>query len=168
MNITIKRCLSTAAICALAFAAAACDRAEAPAESALETAAAISEADAAAIADATVATWTSMDTAKIKALYAPGVLAFDFSAPDLVTERARFDEIQDGFAAAKFDAAEELSRNIQILDAGNFVMNGAWNITSSATPANNASVRCTDVFHKDDGGKWLIVSEHCSPVPSAA
>jgi len=108
-----------------------------------------------------------MDAAKIKALYAPGVVAFDFSAPDLVTERAKFDEIQDGFAAAKFDAAEQVSRNVQILDADTFVMNGTWNITSSATPANNSSVRCTDVFEKGEDGKWLIASEHCSPVPAA-
>lgn len=163
MNRTTKRGLAVATVSALALATLACNQVEAP-----EAAAPISEADAAAVADATVAAWTSMDAAKIKAIYGPGVVAFDFAAPDLIVDRARFDEVQDGFAAAKFDAANQLSRNIQILDADTFVMNGAWDITSSSTPANNASVRCTEVFQKDDAGAWLIVSEHCSPVPEAA
>ena len=38
---------------------------------------------------------------------------------------------------------------------------------SSTMPANNATVRCTDVFQKDASGNWTIVNEHCSPVPKA-
>jgi ketosteroid isomerase-like protein len=34
-------------------------------------------------------------------------------------------------------------------------------------PANNVTVRCTDVFQKDASGNWPIVNEHCSPVPKA-
>jgi ketosteroid isomerase-like protein len=160
---TAKHTMSLCAAVALAFAVSACNQAAEPA-----AAEPISDADAAGIADSTVETWMSMDAARIKALYAPTVVAFDFSAPDLVTDRTAFDEIQDGFAAAKFDAATQLSRDIKVLDADTIVMNGAWDISSSSIPENKASVRCTDVFEKDEAGNWLIVSEHCSPVPAEA
>jgi ketosteroid isomerase-like protein len=148
------------AAAAITLAAGACAAAPAPVKP--------SQAEVTKVANDTVSAWTSMDAAKIKGIYGPGVVAFDFAAAPLETDRATFDKAQDAFAAAKFDGAQQVSRNLQILDADTFVMSGTWNITSSSTPANNSTVRCTDVFQKDEAGKWPIVNEHCSPEPTAA
>ena len=111
--------------------------------------------------------WKSTDAAKIKALYAPSVEAYDFVAPGLAPDRAEFDKRQDAFAAAKLDGAKQVERKIQVLSPDVFVMSGTWDLSSSTMPANNATVRCTDVFQKDASGNWTIVNEHCSPVPKA-
>jgi len=146
---------------------AGCNKAATP-EAAPATQIAISEADAAKVADSTVDVWKSMDAAKIKALYAPTVEAYDYAAPTLAKDRAEFDERQDVFAAAKLDSAQQVERKIQILSPDVFVVSGTWNMTSSTTPANNGAVRCTDIFQRDASGNWPIVNEHCSLVPKPA
>ena len=80
------------------------------------------------MADATVEVWKSMDAAKIKALYAPSVEAYDFVAPGLSKDRAEFDKRQDAFAAAKLDGAKQVERKIQILSPDVFVMSGTWQL----------------------------------------
>ncbi len=151
------------AFSAIALAASACHKAA-------DTAAPppVSEADAAKIADATVAGWTSMDAAKIKALYGPSVVGFDYAIGPLSTDRVTWDRAQDIFAAAKIDGAVQVSRTIQILDSDVFVVSGVWDVTSSTMPASNGTVRCTDVYQKDANGHWPIVNEHCSAMPKAA
>ena len=128
----------------------------------------VSEAEATKLADAMVKTWESKDAAKIKALYAPTVVAFDYAYGPLEEDRATFDKAQDVFAAAQIDSEEQISRKIQLLDADTFVVSGVWNGTSKAKPENNGEVRCTDVFQKDADGTWIIVNEHCSQMPKAA
>jgi len=162
----MKSVTSISAIVLLAATTAACKQAESVKPATPQ--AGISDADAAKIADATVDVWKSMDAAKIKALYAPSVEAYDFAAPTLAKDRAEFDKRQDVFAAAKLDGATQVERKIQILSPDVFVMSGTWNMTSSSTPANNGGVRCTDVFQKDESGNWPIVNEHCSVVPKSA
>ena len=163
----MKSVISTTAIVFLATVTAACNKAESPkAETAAQ--AGISESDAAKVADATVETWKTMDAAKIKALYAPSVEAFDYVVPGLAKDRGEFDKRQDAYAAAKIDGAVQVERKIQIVSPDVFVMSGTWEMTSSSTPANNATVRCTDVFQKDEAGNWPIVNEHCSPPPKPA
>ncbi|MEO7551762.1 MAG: DUF4440 domain-containing protein [Croceibacterium sp.] len=148
-----------------ALAASACQPAVAPATPA---AAPISEADAAKIVDATVSTWGSMDAAKIKALYAPTVVGFDYSVPGLTTDRATWDKNQDAFAAAKFDKIEQKQVKIQVLDADTFVASGVFDGTSTAVPANKVTFQCTDAYEKDADGKWWIVTEQCAAPPKAA
>ena len=162
----MKSIVSLPVIVLLAVGAAACNKATAPAAATAQEG--LSEADAAKVADATVATWTSMDAGKIKALYAPSVEAYDYAAPTMSKDRAEFDKRQDVFASAKLDGAKQVERNIQILSPDVFVMTGTWDMTSSSTPANNGGVRCTDVFQKDKSGNWPIVNEHCSTVPKPA
>ena len=128
----------------------------------------VSEAEAAKLADAMVKTWESKDAAKIKALYAPSVVAFDYAIGPLEADRATFDKAQDAFAAAGIDSEEQIARNIQLLDADTFVVSGVWNGTSKANPKANGQVRCTDVFHKGADGAWIIVNEHCSQMPKTA
>ena len=114
------------AVATLLFAVAGCQKpAEAPA-----AAAAISEADANAQADSMVRTWESKDAAKIKALYAPDVVAFDYANGPLEADRATFDKAQDVFAAAAIDHENQVSRKIQILGADTFVM---WGTTVKVT-----------------------------------
>jgi hypothetical protein len=162
----MKSAVRLSAIVLLAAAGAACNKAQAPAAATAD--ATLSEADAAKVADAAVTTWTSMDAAKIKALYAPSVEAYDYAAPTLSKDRAEFDKRQDVFASAKLDGAKQVERKIQILSPTVFVMSGTWDMTSSSTPANNGAVRCSDVFEKDQSGNWPIVNEHCSLVPKSA
>jgi ketosteroid isomerase-like protein len=162
----MKRLVSTAAIALLTVAAAGCNKIEPSNPAAAQ--AAMSESDAAKIADATIQTWKSMDAARIKALYSPSVEAFDFAVPGLNKNRADFDKRQDAYVAAKLDGAKEIERNIQVLSPDVFVMSGTWDMTSTAMPANNGIVRCTDVFQKDQSGNWPIVNEHCSPAPKPA
>jgi ketosteroid isomerase-like protein len=153
--------LAIAAIAASCVLAAACAKEAEPA-------AAITEAEAAKLADAMVKGWESKDAATIKALYAPTVVAFDYAFGPIEADRATFDKAQDVFAAAQIDSEEQISRNIQILDADTFLVSGVWNGTSKAKPENNGQVRCTDVFQKDAAGDWSIVNEHCSMMPKAA
>ena len=152
---------AAAASCALLGA---CQKAEtAPA-----AVAAVTETAAVKLADAMVKTWESKDAAKIKALYAPTVVAFDYAYGPLEEDRATFDKAQDVFAAAQIDSEAQISRKIQLLDADTFVVSGVWNGTSKTKPASNGMVRCTDVFQKDAAGAWSIINEHCSAMPKTA
>jgi len=164
---TTKPAVLTFAMALVTAATTGCNKAE-PVKPAATGQEATSEADAAKVADATVETWKSMDAAKIKALYAPTVEAFDFVVPGLARDRAEFDKRQDAFVTAKLDGANQVERKIQVLSPDIFVMSGTWEMTSSTTPANNATVRCTDVFQRDVSGNWPIVTEHCSPAPKPA
>jgi ketosteroid isomerase-like protein len=147
------------------FLLAGCQQAAAPADT---TAAAITEAEASKVFDGTVAAWQSMDPAKVKAIYAPDVAGFDYSAPGLVSDRATWDKNQDAFAAAKLDSVKVSDKKIQILDGDNFIVTSLSQGTSTATPANNTTFRCTDVYHRQAGGEFAIVNEHCSGPPQDA
>ena len=129
------------------------------------TAAILSEAELGRIADRTEAEWASMDAARIKALYAPQVVGSDVTTAPLATDRPTWDKQQDAFAAAKLDKIVETSRKIQILAPDIFVLSGMGDLTSAAVPANNATMRFTDVFQKQADGSWLIVNEHVSIAP---
>lgn len=130
--------------------------------------AALSEADANSVTDATVATWQSMDAAKIDALYAPDVVGFDVFAAPLSTDRANWTKNQQGFAAAKFDKVTLTSSKTQILDDEDFIFSSVADATSSTGPMKTLTIRCTDVFRKQAAGKFLIVNEHCSLPPKGA
>jgi hypothetical protein len=141
----------------------ACQKAEAPAG-----AAAITETEASVIFDATVAVWASMDATKIKALYGSNIAGFDFAAASLVSDQAAWDKNQEGYAAMKIDAAKIVSKHIQILDAETFIVTSVTEDSSTTMPSSNGLVRCTDVYRRDEQGKWPIVNEHCSAMPKPA
>ena len=109
-----------------------------------------------------------MDARRIKALYDPAVIGFDFASAPLTTDRATWDKAQDACAAAKIDGAVQKQRVVQVLAPDIVVMSGVWDLRSSAIPANDGPIRCTDIFHKDAAGAWPIVNEHCSLVPKPA
>jgi len=125
----------------------------------------LSDADAGKITDATVAAWQSMDASKIDGLYAPEVVGFDVSAAPLSTDRANWTKLQQGFAAMKFDHLAMTQSKTQILDPDTFIFSSIGNLTSTAGTVKALPIRCTDVYHKQADGKFLIVNEHCSSVP---
>src|SRR5580765_7371764 len=86
-SMIMKSAVLTLATVLAAAVTTGCDKAESlkPAATAQ---AALSDADATKVADATVEVWKSTDAAKIKALYAPSVEAYDFVAPGLAPDRA--------------------------------------------------------------------------------
>ena len=129
-------------------------------------AAAVSEADATAVADATQTAWVTMDAAKIEAAYAKDIVAFDVMDPPLSTTWDNWHKLQQGFAAMKFDKIDVPDRKIQILDGDTFVVSGTGTMTGSGE-MKEAGLRFTDVYQKQADGKWLIVNEHASFVPEA-
>lgn len=130
------------------------------------SAAMIGEADAAKATNATIAAWQSMDASKIDALYAPDIVGFDPTVPPLSTDRANWTKLQQGFAAMKFDRVAVTQSKTQILDGDAFIFSSVANLTGTAGSVKAMSVRCTDVYRKQPDGKFLIVNEHCSSVPS--
>lgn len=76
------------------------------------------------------------------------MIGFDVTAAPLTTDRTTWDGNQDAFAAAKLDKINEKSRKIQILGPDIFVLSGLGDITSTAVPANDTTMRYTDVFQK--------------------
>lgn len=149
-----------------ALGATGCQKTEVAAAPAA-SASAVTEAEASKAFDETVTAWQSMDAAKIKAVYAPDVTGFDYNDGPLVPDRAAWDKNQDAFAAAKLDKIDVVAKKIQLLGNDAFVVTSQSNGMSSATPTNNSTFRCTDVYRRDAAGAWLIVNENCSPMPKA-
>ena len=157
-----KRTVLLGAACAALLGVTACAKVGAPAGKA-----AVSEADAAAAADATQAAWTSMDVGKIESVYAHDIVAFDPADPPLSTSWDNWDRLQKGYAAMKFDKMTVPDRKIQILGPDDFIVSGTGDMTSTDGAMKAASMRFTDVYHRQADGKWLIVNEHVSMKPEA-
>lgn len=153
-----------AALIAATTAMAGCNQKASPPAA---PAAAVSEADAAAVADAAQAAWTTMDAAKIEAVYAPEIVAFDPAAPALSTSWDNWHKLQQGFAAMKLDKVNVPDRKIQVLGPDTFIVSGTGNFTSTDGAVKSAAVRFTDVYRKQADGRWLIVNEHASMAPAA-
>ena len=98
---SFDRKVALIALLTVSTAFAACQ--QKPAEPAkAEAAAAVSEVEATAAADATQAAWTTMDVAKIEAPYSKDVVAFDAVDPPLSTTWDNWHKLQQGFAGMKF------------------------------------------------------------------
>jgi len=165
MKPTARAIVLLASIASMSIMAG-CNR-QSPVATQAESAPAVSEADAAAAANATQAAWTSMDPAKIESVYAKDVVAFDPVDPPLSTTWENWDRLQKGFAEMKFDGMKTADRKIQVLDDDNFIVSGTGQLTSSTGKVKQASMRFTDVYHRQPDGKWLIVNEHVSMKPAA-
>jgi ketosteroid isomerase-like protein len=161
------RTLSVTVALATAGATAGCNRDGNHGDMDVRHGATLSQSDAAKITDATVATWQSMDASKIDALYASDIVGFDVSAAPLSTDRANWTKLQQGFAGMKFDHLAITQSKTQILDPNGFVFSSLGTLTSSAGALKSLPIRCTDVYHRQDDNKFLIVNEHCSSVPAA-
>lgn len=123
---------------------------------------AISESDAEIIANRNEVELASTNAARVKAIYASDIVAFDPGVPALMTDRAAFDKAQDDFVAMKFDSFGRKERKVQVLDADTFIVSGTSDMASTTVPGNKGTFRYSEVYQKQPDGKWLIVNEHVS------
>jgi hypothetical protein len=144
------------------FALAACN----PRPAAAPDAAVPTEAEAAAIVDASEATWTSSDTVKIMAAYKAGGVWFDSVAVAPTADRATQRKWTEGFSAMKLTDKSIAAKNVQVLDADTIVASGIATLKGGAE-ADPVTFRYSDVYEKQADGKWLIVHEHLSATPAA-
>ena len=143
---------------ALALVAAGCQQ---------KPAAPVSETDAAAALDAAKAAWTSMDVAKLDALYADDVTNLDVGAPGLNQGKDAIHKLNAAFVEMKFDGAEFTAKKIVPLGPDVFVATGIAHFTSSANKTMDGDIRFSEVFQKQADGGWKIVHEHISFPPKA-
>lgn len=125
----------------------------------------LTQTEAAAIADATQAAWTSVDLAKEEAPYSKDVHAFDPMEAQLSSDWDTFDAWQKGFINMKFNGISVPDRKIQVLDADTFIVSGTGDLTSTDGEMKQATMRFTDVYQRQADGNWLIVNEHVSFKP---
>ena len=129
----------------------------------------VTKAEAAKIAEAAEANFTTGDVKKIMAQYADGAVMFDASHPDPSTDR----KVQTGwaqdFASMKPADYRVPDRQIQIVGPDAFVSSGTEVFTVVAGAARpQISARFTDVFQRQSDGSWKIVHEHVSLPPQPA
>lgn len=125
----------------------------------------VTEAEAAMMADETQTTWASRNIAAIESRYAKTVIGFDPADPKLSTTWENWDRLQKGMVEQGFDVVSVPDRRIQVLDGDTFVVSGVGTLKNSADAAKVAEFRFTDVYHRQDTGRFAIVNEHVSFIP---
>jgi ketosteroid isomerase-like protein len=129
----------------------------------------VTEAEAAKIAAAAEANFTTGDVNKIMDQYASGAVMIDAATPDPSTDR----KVQTGWARTFNSMApanyEVVGRHIQLIGGDAFVSSGIERFTVAAGAARpTVSARFTDVFQRQSDGRWKIVNEHVSMPPTPA
>ena len=130
---------------------------------------AVTETEAARIAEQAEATFTSGDLNAIMRQYANSAVMIDASAPAPSADR----KVQTGWTRA-FVSMQPADykvpdRRIQLLGPDAFVSSGTETFTVGAGAARpTVSARFTDVFQRQKGGDWKIVHEHVSMPPTPA
>jgi hypothetical protein len=131
--------------------------------------AAVTEAQAEAIAERAEASFITGDVNAIMNQYETGAVMIDASNPTPSTDR----KVQTGWARAfvsmKPSGYHVPDRHIQIIGPDAFISSGTEIFTvqaGSATPT--VSARFTDVFERQADGSWKIVHEHVSMPPTPA
>jgi uncharacterized protein (TIGR02246 family) len=151
---------------AAAPAAAAAAAAAAPA--ATPVAGGISEADAAAFVDKLPQGLIAKDAAGMAALYTDNAVLVDFASPDLITTREANLKAITELVGSNITKATVHERKVQVLDADDFIVTEIVSIEMKpGAKAMTAVARVTDLVHKGADGKWLIVNEHFSAMPTA-
>ncbi|HYU94923.1 MAG TPA: nuclear transport factor 2 family protein [Sphingomicrobium sp.] len=129
---------------------------------------AVTKDEAARIAEAAEANFTTGDAKKVMAQYADGAVMFDASHPTLSADR----KVQSGwaqdFVSMKPADYHVPDRQIQLLGPDAFISSGTEMFTIPAGSARpTISARFTDVFQRQRDGSWKIVHEHVSLPPAA-
>ena len=131
----------------------------------------VTEAQAARIAEAAEANFTTGDLKKIMAQYADGAVMIDAATSEPSVDR----EVQTGWARTFVSMApadyKVPNRHIQLLGGDAFISSGIETFTVAAGAARpTVSARFTDVFQRQKDGSWKIVHEHVSmpPTPTGA
>ncbi|HEY4070551.1 MAG TPA: DUF4440 domain-containing protein [Sphingomicrobium sp.] len=131
--------------------------------------AAVTEAEATAIAERAEGSFTTGNVNAIMDQYANGAVMIDASNAAPSTDR----RVQSGWAKAfvsmKPAGYHVPDRHVQIVGPDAFVSSGTEVFTVQAgavTPT--VSARFTDVFQRQRDGRWKIVHEHVSMPPTPA
>ncbi len=130
---------------------------------------AVTQAEAATIAEQTEASFTTGDLTAIMRQYADSAVMIDAAAPSPSADR----KVQTGWARAfvsmKPADYSVPDRRIQLLGADAFISSGTETFTVAAGAARpRVSARFSDVFQRQKNGAWKIVHEHVSMVPQPA
>lgn len=112
--------------------------------------------------------WTSMNAAKIDAIYADNVVAFDPGYPATINGLGALAPQNAKFAKLAFDGMRMTDRDIVPLGPTMFMATGVSHLTSSADAAKSMDVRFTEIFSRQPDGSWKIIHEHLSDVPEGA
>ena len=129
----------------------------------------VTEAQAAKIAEAAEANFTTGDLKKIMAQYADGAVMIDAATTDPSKDR----KVQTGWAKTFVSMTPAdyrvPNRHIQLLGGDAFISSGIETFTVAAGAARpTVSARFTDVFQRQKDGSWKIVNEHVSMPPTPA
>lgn len=118
------------------------------------------------VSDEFLAAATAGDVTRDDALYAKDAVAVDPVSSDLIVGSEAMHKSNQAFIDMKIDKVVYTERKFVALDENAFVVIGKVHAESSAGPAKSMDFRVTDVFRKQDDGKFLIVHEHTSLAPS--
>ena len=130
--------------------------------------AAVTNAEAAKIAEQAEANFTTGKVDDVMRQYAEGAVMFDAGHPTFSIDR----KVQTGWARdfvsmkpADFHVPD---RQIQLLGPDAFISSGIETFTVAAGQARpTVSARFTDVFQRQKDGSWKIVHEHVSMPPTS-
>ena len=130
---------------------------------------AVTQAEAAKIAESAEASFTTGDVNAIMRQYADSAVMIDAASPAPSADR----KVQTGWARnfvsmqpADYSVPD---RRIQLLGPDAFISSGTETFTVAAGAARpRVSARFTDVFQRQKDGAWKIVHEHVSVLPSPA
>jgi ketosteroid isomerase-like protein len=125
----------------------------------------VTEAEAAMIADETQTTWASRNVPAIESRYAKTVIGFDPADPKISTTWENWDRLQKELVSQQFDVISVPDRRIQVLDGDTFVVTGTGTLKQAADPRKVSDFRFTDVYQRQDTGRFVIVNEHVSLTP---
>lgn len=127
----------------------------------------VTEAQAARIAEAAEASFTTGDAGKVMAQYAERAVMIDAATTEPSVDR----KVQTGWAKTFVSMApadyKVPNRHIQLLGGDAFISSGIETFTVAAGTARpTVSARFTDVFQRQKDGSWKIVHEHVSAPPT--
>ncbi len=129
---------------------------------------AVTEAEAARIAERAEATFSTGDVNAIMRQYADGAVMIDASHAAPSTDRKIQTQWAQSFVSMKPADYHVPDRRIQIVGPDAFVNSGTEIFTVAAGSARpSISARFTDVFQRQSDGSWKIVHEHVSMPPAA-
>jgi ketosteroid isomerase-like protein len=129
----------------------------------------VTEAEALKAAQATEATYSGGDAARIAAQYAPTAVAFDAGHVDASSDPKVLAGWAGEFVSMSPGDFEIANRRIQITGPDSFVNSGVARFTVAAGQARpQVGVRMTQVYQRQSDGSWKIAHEHMSmpPAPS--
>ena len=129
----------------------------------------VTEAQAARIAEAAEANFTTGDVGKVMAQYAERAVMIDAATTEPSADR----KVQTGWAKTFVSMApadyKVPNRHIQLLGGDAFISSGVETFTVAAGSARpTVSARFTDVFQRQKDGSWKIIHEHISMPPTPA